>query len=194
LIVEAPLFGVTLLCVLALLPGAVVTLLKRRWLLFGVGWISFGCGWLIGAALLAPPDSPWARWFYGERRMRRARDPERYRASPGRIAAGLGAVVLAVLALGTFGARPAPVLRVSGAALQRSVADSPLENPAALGPCRRLAPGEWRCLRVPPHGSAGVAYRVSVDATGCWRARRDQPRVDGRGNETTGCVTLLDVL
>jgi len=126
LIVEAPLFGVTLLWVSALLPAAVVTLLKRRWLLFGVGWISLGCGWLIGAALLAPPDSPWARWFYGERRMR----------------------------LGTFGARPAPVLGVSGAALQRSVSDSPLENPAALGPCRRLAPGEWRCLRVPPRRAA----------------------------------------
>jgi len=54
--------------------------------------------------LLAPSDSPWARWFYGEKRLKRALDPERHRASPGRIAAGPGAVAVAISALGTFGA------------------------------------------------------------------------------------------
>ena len=53
-------------------PGA-VTLLKGRSGMFAVGWLVGGLVWMIVSLRLALPDSHWARWFYGEGKVSRAR-------------------------------------------------------------------------------------------------------------------------
>jgi hypothetical protein len=58
------------------LAPAVVTALKGRLALFVAGFLTVGVVWLIAALRLARPNSPWASRWYGERKMRRAR--ERY--------------------------------------------------------------------------------------------------------------------
>ncbi len=121
LALEVPVFGIALLWLLALIPAAVVTLLKDRFLYFLCGWITFGIVWFVGAFALAAPDSWWARTFYGEERLARATDPIRYRRSRQTVVLSLGGVFALVVMLGLFAARPAPVLGVSGVALQRSV-------------------------------------------------------------------------
>lgn len=52
-------------------PGA-VTLLKGRGGMFAVGWL-VGLAWMIVAFRLALPDSHWARWFYRQDKVSRAR-------------------------------------------------------------------------------------------------------------------------
>ena len=53
-------------------PGA-VTLLKGRGGMFAVGWLVGGLVWMIVTFRLALPDSHWARWFYREDKVSRAR-------------------------------------------------------------------------------------------------------------------------
>jgi hypothetical protein len=56
---------------------SVLAFLKRRILLGAVGIFIFPVG-LYGAVRLAHPESPWARWFYGDGSRRQARAHERY--------------------------------------------------------------------------------------------------------------------
>jgi hypothetical protein len=56
---------------------SVLAFLKRRIFLGAVGIFIFPVG-LYGAVRLAHPDSPWARWFYGDGSRRLARARERY--------------------------------------------------------------------------------------------------------------------
>ena len=53
-------------------PGA-VTLLKGRTGMFAAGWLAGGLVWMIVSFRLALPDSHWARWFYGQDKVSRAR-------------------------------------------------------------------------------------------------------------------------
>lgn len=55
----------------------VITVLKRQWLLFAAGWLTVGVVWWIAPLRLGRPESWWARRFYGEEKLARAR--ERYR-------------------------------------------------------------------------------------------------------------------
>jgi hypothetical protein len=58
----------------ALLVGpAVVTLLKGNYPAFLLGLLTLGAVWMVAAFRLARPVSWWARRFYGEQKMRRAR-------------------------------------------------------------------------------------------------------------------------
>ena len=72
---ELLLNGVFWLWLPALVPAAVVTVLKGRLLLFFAGWLTLGVTWLVGALPLADPGSAWAKRFYGEDRLARAIDP-----------------------------------------------------------------------------------------------------------------------
>jgi hypothetical protein len=67
----AVLYAIGLFAVL-FLPGA-VTLLKGRSGMFAVGWLVGGLVWMIVSFRLALPDSHWARWFYGQDKVSRAR-------------------------------------------------------------------------------------------------------------------------
>ena len=51
---------------------AFVTWKKGQRAAFWIGFL-FGPIWLVAACRLARPDSPWARRFYGPRKMKRAR-------------------------------------------------------------------------------------------------------------------------
>jgi hypothetical protein len=67
----AVLYAVGIFAVL-FVPGA-VTLLKGRGGLFAVGWLVGGLVWMIVSFRLALPDSHWARWFYEQDKVSRAR-------------------------------------------------------------------------------------------------------------------------
>jgi hypothetical protein len=70
-------YGVFLWVVIIVGP-LTVTALKRQWLLFAAGWMTVGAVWWIAALRLGRPESWWARRFYGEEKLARAR--ERYRS------------------------------------------------------------------------------------------------------------------
>ncbi len=53
-----------------------VLALKRQWLFFAAGWVTLGMVWWIAAFRLGRPASWWARRFYDEEKLARAR--ERY--------------------------------------------------------------------------------------------------------------------
>ncbi len=53
-------------------PG-VVTLLKRKYLLFAAGIIFPSIVWWVAAFLLADPESWWARRFYDDEKLAKAR-------------------------------------------------------------------------------------------------------------------------
>jgi hypothetical protein len=55
------------------LTPAVVTALKGQVALFVAGFLTLGLVWVIACFRLAKPNSPWARRFYGEEKMRRSR-------------------------------------------------------------------------------------------------------------------------
>jgi hypothetical protein len=57
----------------AVFVPAAVTLLKGRSGMFAVGWLVGGLVWMIVSFRLALPDSHWARWFYGQDKVSRAR-------------------------------------------------------------------------------------------------------------------------
>ena len=67
----AVLYAIGLFAVL-FLPGA-VTLLKGRSGMFAVGWLVGGLVWMIVSFRLALPESYWARWFYRQDKVSRAR-------------------------------------------------------------------------------------------------------------------------
>lgn len=119
LLLEVALYGTALLWLLLLVPAAVVTVYKGRWLYFWCGWLTLGATWIIGALALASPGSGRAR-----RRISLA-----WAAS----------ALLAIVALGLVGARPAALLGLSGRALQNSVGGRAIE------PCHRLDERTWNC-------------------------------------------------
>ncbi len=187
LVLEVPVFGIALLWLLGLIPAAVVTLLKDRFLYFLCGWITFGVVWFVGAFALAPPDSWWARRFYGEERLATATDPIRHPRSRRAVLLSLGGVVASVVVLGLFAARPTPVLGVSGVALQRSVGGITFE-----GACERQGDRIWSCGRYDDGGSGTVEYRVSMRRSGCWTATRVGFSGEGSSKRLSGCVTIID--
>jgi hypothetical protein len=72
------------------LTPAVVTGLKGQRLLFRAGFATVGFVWLIAAFRLARPGSWWARRFYDEEKLRRARTryPDADPAAGDRLAPG----------------------------------------------------------------------------------------------------------
>ena len=58
---------------LAMLVPAVITGLKRRYWLLGLGFFLFPPLWLWGAIRLAQPSSWWPQRFYNEEKRARAR-------------------------------------------------------------------------------------------------------------------------
>ena len=184
--------GVLTLWALALVPSALITALKSRWLLFALGFPLLGLIWFIGALAVAPPDSWWAQRFYGERMMARATDPESNPPSRRRTLAWLGGVLGLLLVVGLFASRPTPVLGVDGESLQYSVGGPSLFGQSA--PCRHVAPGTWSCSRYDSSRSADVGYRVRIHGLGCWTATRIGSRRDPGEQRLSGCITLADQL
>lgn len=188
---EVPLFGVLLLWLLAVLPAALVALAKGRYLMFACGWLTLGLVWIVAAVALAEPDSAWARRFYGPRRLAMATDPLRHSRPRRAVLAWAGGTVAAILVLGLFAARPAPLVGINGEALGHSVGESSI-----LSPCRRAGDSSWICQRnaAGDFDSGGVPHRVFVDALGCWRATRIGRAGGAESRPATGCVRLSDFL
>jgi hypothetical protein len=57
----------------ASLIGGMMTALKGRWGWFLLGLLTGGLIWPATALLIARPDSPWGRSFYGPDKLARAR-------------------------------------------------------------------------------------------------------------------------
>lgn len=57
--------------------GGMVTALKSRWGWFLLGLLTAGLIWPVTALMIAKPDSPWARSFYGPPKLARARRRKR---------------------------------------------------------------------------------------------------------------------
>lgn len=184
-------FGVAGVWLLALVPAAIVTALKGQWLLLGFGWLTLGILWFVGAASLAPPDSLWARRFYGSERLARAANPLRHPRRRRNLGLAIAGAAVATLMLGFLAARPAPILGVGGGSLQSAVG-----NGGFLGtethPCERLAGGAWSCSRWDDQFSGTVSYRVKVNRLGCWKATRVGPPGEGSKRSLSGCVTILN--
>jgi hypothetical protein len=165
-VVFVALYGIGLVYLLALAPAAVICCFKERWGMFFLGWLTFGLAWIIGA-------------LSGEPRRR------------------LGVVALvtlaAVLVLGAFGARPAPVLGLDGETLESSVGNGIwFYN---FKSCDRLPDGGWRCGRWDSQYSGERTYRVDVDGFGCWHAERLGPQGDrATPEQLSGCVHLGNYL
>jgi hypothetical protein len=147
------------------LLAAVVCCLRRQWLLFICGFFTFGLAWFVGAVA----GSTFRR-----------------------VAVGAGAVAIVAIVLGAFAARPAPVLGIDGASLQRSVGGR-LAEAGGVG-CKALSGPRWRCYQYDDSGGGWLAVPVRVNGRGCWRATdrtRRSPDVEG---ENRGCVHLGDYL
>jgi hypothetical protein len=159
-------YGVALVYLLALIPAAAICICKGQWLMFFAGWLTFGLVWFIGAGA-------------GESRRRL-----------GIAALGLTA---AVLALGVFGVRPAPLMGVDGRSLQASVGSLLLTGG---GECRHLADGDWQweCWRWDNQSSGSVPYQVHVNGLGCWHAVETWG--DGRTGpgRIAGCLHIEDYI
>jgi hypothetical protein len=149
-------------------PAAVVTVLRRRWLLFFCGWLTGGILWFIGA-LVPDPDAS-----------------ERDRRLAG-IATATTAVALVVL--GLFGARPAPLLGMNGSILQSSVGGVDILS-FAEGDCRRRG-GDWICGVYDGQLSGSVDYRVQVEWSGCWSATRIGSPGGSSPKRLSGCAGLV---
>lgn len=152
----------------ALLPAAIVTLFRNRWLLFVGGFPTLGVLWFVGA-LAQDPDGP----------------PNLRQVVP-----VIAATAAAVLVLGLFGARPTPVLGIDGGALQSSFGGVDIlsfdpEN------CHRNG-GSWTCSRYESSISGTISYRVQVDGLGCWKATRIGPSYGGNPKELSGCASLVN--
>jgi len=188
---ETLLNGVIWLYLLALIPAAVVTILKSRLSLFFAGFLTLGLTWVIAAAMLAEPDSDWAKWFYDERKLARSADPQRHPKPARETALLTGGAAALLLAVGLFASRPAPVLGVHGEALQYSVGGGNLGS--SMPPCTRADDGAWRCKRSENGFSGTVSYRVETHGLGCWRAVRVGPRpAEGAPKRLSGCITIWD--
>ena len=145
-----------------------ITAIRGRWLLFFCGWLTLGVLWFIGA--LAPePEGP-------------PRDP-RWMLAP-------VAIVAAMLVLGIFGARPAPVLGLDGETLQDSVGNSLL----GIGDdsCEPASGGAWKCSRFDVGYSSVVSYTVKADWKGCWHAVLRGRPTDDSPKRLSGCATLVN--
>jgi hypothetical protein len=104
------------------------------------------------------------------------------------LVAGSAAVLGAVLLLGLFAARPAPLLGVNAGALGQSVGGH-LEG----HPCRRAEEGGWICGRPDAEFSSSIDHRVSVDRFGCWTGRlHSAPSGGETRRRIEGCVRLED--
>jgi hypothetical protein len=159
---------VLLFWALGVVPAAVITVLRRQWLYFWCGWLTLGIVWFIGA--LAPdPDGP-------------PRDPRWMLAPAG--------IVATMLALGVFGARPAPVLGLNGGALQDSVGNSLLG--AGEDACDPAPGGAWKCWRWDNGYSGVVNYTVKADWKGCWDAILDGRPTEDSPRRLSGCVSLFN--
>lgn len=100
--------------------------------------------------------------------------------------AGVVAVVLA----GAFIARPAPVLGVNGAALERSLPHTGF-SPV---PCTQVSSG-YRCgIETREASGDKVTYQVKLRGRGCWTARPIQDFGGEDWGTLSGCITLLDYL
>jgi hypothetical protein len=195
LIFEALIYGAIVLWLLAVIPAAVITVLKGRWSYFFCGWLTFGIVWIIGATALAPADSSWAKWFYDEEKLARAQDPVRHPRSKRSAAYAAAGVLALVLVVGLFAARPTPILGVEGSSLERSVGGGIGGIPAfELGPCRHLAGNRWMCSHWDDQVSGQVSYLVRVDNLGCWQATRVGPPGEGSPKYRSDCVTVFDYL
>jgi hypothetical protein len=187
---ETLLLGVATTWLLALVPTAVVTVLKGRWPLFLAGWLTLGITWLIGAASLALPDSWWARRVYDEKQLARAKDPLRHPRPRRAIALWSAGTVAAIVLVGLFAARPSPILGVEADALQDSVGGwSP---GLSTRPCQPRGNRTWNCERYDDQSSDSVGYRVKVDGLGCWTATRIGPPGEGSDKRLSGCITIVD--
>lgn len=187
--IEVLVYGTFFTYVLALVPAAVVSILKRRWIPYVVGFFSFGLGWFYGAVDIAKPRSWWDRKFYdgGPARESRAFDEARRKVA---LRGGLIAVAALIL-IGLFAARPTPFLGVDGTSLQNSTGGLF----ASADSCR--APegdGEtWTCFQYDDAFSGDAAYRTTVGWTGCWEGEgidRGQARLTDP--KISGCVTIFD--
>jgi hypothetical protein len=135
---------------------------------FWVGWLTLGLLWYIGAL---------------------ARKPGQPAYEPRQVGIAIAASAAALLALGLFGARPAPILGLDGAALQGSVGGN-LIGPG--GGCQPQPDGGWRCSRFDDGFSGTVAYEVHANGRGCWHAVRVGGAGEGSRNRLSGCITLYD--
>lgn len=154
------------------MPAAVITALRGRWLYFWCGFLTAGVVWFVGAFARGPGDPPRTRRW---------------------MAIALLAPLASILVLGLFGARPAPVLGLTGRALQSSVGnDIPILE--SSHPCQPEPGGAWSCSRWDAGRSGTVPYRVTADGLGCWRAVRDGYSGEGSPKALHGCVTLGNYL
>lgn len=186
---ETLVFGVGAAWLLFLVPAAIVTVLKNRISLFLAGLVTLGLTWLIAAVSLAPPDSWWAKTFYGEERMARATDPLRHRRSPRALALAFASAGALVVVLGLAAARPSPILGVDGLALGHSVGTGDI---GATQACRPAGDDAWTCERYDAERSGTVGYLVRVEDSGCWTARRTEPAGEESPERVTGCITVVD--
>ena len=162
---EVLLLGGVLVWLMALVPAAVICVRKREWAGFLAGWLSFGLAWVVCAAALMP---------------------RRHAARALLLSAG------AIVVVGALAARPAPIVGVSGNALESSVDGSDLLSESE--PCEHLQASVWRCGRYDHDLSSDVPYRVEVDGLGCWEARREWRRSEVGAVRYVGCVSLIDEL
>jgi hypothetical protein len=111
------------------------------------------------------------------------------------VAATVATGVVALLAVLAF--RPALLLGIDGATLAHSV-DSRLPSIGDPGHCKRGPSGNWHCNLLfeqdPGSGGGYVAYEVTADRFGCWRATR--PKGSRSGDKLPsvmhGCAYLWD--
>jgi len=68
----AVVYAAALFLVLFFVP-LTITALKGQWLLFGAGWLTVGVVWWIAALRLGRPESWWARRFYDDDKLGRAK-------------------------------------------------------------------------------------------------------------------------
>jgi hypothetical protein len=175
----------------ALLTTSVVSLLKRRYLIFAAGFLTLGLAWFPGAIGMAPSDSWWARTLYDERQLARAENPERHPRRWWPVPRYLWILSIGFLLLCAFLARPTPIVGVNGKALSNSVSGSALLSDRS---CRHVGGRHWVCPVYDDAVSGDVDYQVHVGYFGCWTAQREggvrlahepPPRM-------SGCITAFD--
>jgi hypothetical protein len=108
--------------------------------------------------------------------------------------------ILILLAAVVFGGlvyaclRPARILGVEADQLAYSVAGG-VESPFD-GRCEEGEEGRWICGTFDEDDRIAVRYRVTVEDSGCWDARRLNATSDAPETraEASGCITVLDYL
>lgn len=98
----------------------------------------------------------------------------------------VGAV--AVVLAGGFIARPAPILGVNGAVVERSLPHTGFD----AEPCTQVSGGYLCGIETREASGDQITYAVKLHGRGCWTARPIE-RVRGEGwGKLSGCITLLD--